>query len=129
MSKYRKIRDTRDQNHGEIVAFLRTSGIEVIETERPVDCLVYNGEGSGWMEIKTTARNASVRRGQLEFFSETNMPVEIVTSEGDALRFALNLDGWTQKQKDAIAVFLMKNPGVDKFHPAKVEKALGIAKL
>ncbi len=125
MSRFRKVRDKRDANHGKIVAFLRGHGIQVTECERPVDLHVYNGKGHGWLEIKTGSRNAQILRSQLEFMSETSQPVSLATCESDALRFALYLDGWTQLEKDRIAAFLIVRPKTEKlWYPATIEKAL-----
>lgn len=121
--RHTKIRDQRDANHGEIVAFLRTHGLEVIETERPLDCLVFNDTEAGWMEIKTESRNATVRRSQLEFMSETAMPVAIVKNEGEALIFALTMEGLTPNQKDALTQFLVRDQR-DVYYPATVETIL-----
>lgn len=122
--RYTKVRDTRDGNHAEIVAFLRCHGIEVIETERPLDILIRRGDGvCGFAEIKTTARNASIRRSQLEFMSETDMPVAFVKSDGEALIFAETMEGLTRQQKDALGVFLTRETA-SKWHPAAVERVI-----
>jgi len=122
MSKYRKIRDTRDSNHGEIVAFLRSSGIEVIETERPLDILIRRDDGiCGFAEIKTMARNATIYRSQIEFMADTQMPVQIVKCEGEALIFAESMQGLSQKEKDALGVLLTQDKA-KKWHPAAIER-------
>ena len=123
--RYTKIRDQRDGNHADIVNALRGCGIEVIETERPVDALVFNETQAGWIEIKTEARNATIRRSQLEFIAKTKMPVALVKTPDEALKFAKTMEGLSQRQKDALAVFLMKDKG-KAFHPAKVEGILGL---
>ena len=123
--RYRKVRDKRDANHGEIVAFLRTHGIEVIETERPLDILIRRDDGvCGFAEIKTEARNATIYRSQIEFMSDTRMPVEIIKNEGQALIFAESMQGLTAQAKDKMGVWLVQNPTVKSLHPAAFERII-----
>jgi len=127
MSKYRKVRDKRDGNHSQIVAFLKSHGIEVIETERPLDILIRRNDGiCGFAEIKTEARNATIYRSQIEFMSDARIPVAIVKCEGDALIFAESMQGLSQRQKDALGVFLTQDKA-NKWHPAAIERVLSSA--
>lgn len=122
--RYTRIRDTRDANHGEIVAFLKAHGIEVIETERPLDILIRRNDGvCGFAEIKTMSRNIRIYRSQIEVMSETRMPVAFVKSEGEALIFAETMQGLTQRQKDALGVFLTRETAKH-WHPAAIERVL-----
>jgi hypothetical protein len=124
--RFAKIRDIRDGNHAPIVEYLRKHGIEVVETERPVDILIFNGKQAGWAEIKVDSRNAQIKRSQLEFISETNMPVAIVRNEAEALEFAKTMQGITETQKHFIALFLAKNPSVASIYPAGLERILNV---
>lgn len=124
--RFSKVRDQRDGNHAEIVEELRSRGLEVIETERPLDCLVFDNGWTGWMEIKTTARNAMIKRGQLEFIAATDMPVAIVKTAEQALRFIKDRRGYTPTQKAVISGLLVRNPGVKQWHPAAIERVLNI---
>lgn len=109
--RYTKVRDTRDSNHGEIVAFLQSHGIEVIETERPLDILIRRDDGvCGFAEIKVEGWRGYVQRSQIAFAADTRMPVAFVRNGGEALIFAESMEGLSQKQKDALGVFLAQQP-------------------
>jgi hypothetical protein len=123
--RYSTIRDNRDSNHGQIVSYLRMHGIEVIETERPLDILIWCNGQAGWGEIKDTRRNAMVQRGQLEFMAFTEMPVAFIKTEGEALQFATTMQGLTKKQKNALAAMLVGDLRKT-FHPALIERALSV---
>ena len=114
--------ESRDANHKEIVDHVRGHGFEVIETFRPLDCLVFN-ERAGWMEIKTTARNSQVMLTQIQFMATTNMPVAFVKTQDEALHFAKTFEGITEKQKQNLAMFAA-TAKFKKYHPAVIERVL-----
>jgi len=121
---HRFIKQIRDRNHKQVVEHLEAHGIEVIETFHPLDIVVFNPKlGAGWIEIKTTARDAGIRRNQIKFMAETRMPVFFAKTPEEALRFARTLDGLTASQKTNLAVFL-RSATRDKYHPAVVERVL-----
>ncbi len=125
MRNFRK--DKEDSNAPEIIASLRAHGYDVTKCERPVDIHIYDPSTgkSGWAEIKTEYRSANIKRGQLAFLSGCRQPGTIVTNELEALIFARDFEGWTQLQKDAITMLLIRNPNTKDFKPAEVEAALG----
>lgn len=120
----RFVRQIRDGNHKELVDHLEKHGIEVIETFRPLDCLVFHGGQSGWIEIKTEKRNAPIQTNQIEFMANTRMPVAFVKTVDEALAFAKTFSGLTQRQKDNLGVFL-RTANKTQYHPAVVERVLG----
>lgn len=121
----RFVKQIRDGNHKQLVEYLKKHGIEVIETYRPLDCLVFNPAlGAGWMEVKTEARNAPVQLTQIKFMAFTKMPVAFVKTEDEALDFGRTLNGLSQKQKDSLAVFA-RTATKAQYHPAVVERVLG----
>lgn len=125
--RHTKIRDTRDSNHSEIVAFLKCHGIEVIETERPLDILIRRDDGvCGFAEIKTEARNATIYRSQIEVFVNHDIPCAIVKNEGQALIFAESMQGFTQTEKQKMDNWLVRNPKVKSLHPAAFERLLSV---
>jgi|GEM_PF-5671904 len=120
---HRFIKQIRDRNHKQVVEHLEAHGIEVIETFHPLDILVHSKFGTGWIEIKTTARDAGIRRNQIKFMAETRMPVFFAKTPEEALWFARTLDGLTASQKTNLAVFLC-TATKDKYGPAVVERVL-----
>lgn len=124
MPYHRKDKD--DANAPEIIASLKGHGYEVTKTERPVDIHIYDpdsGKG-GWVEIKVPGKKVTAKRHQLKFLSECQQPGTIVTSEGEALVFASNFEGWSDKQKDEIAKLLIRNPESKLFTMLLIEKTL-----
>lgn len=115
--------DKPDANAAGIIAFLRIHGIEVVRTDRPVDCLIYNDGRTGWLEIKDDSPNAKILRSQLEFMSETSMPCAFAKNEGEALIFAERMEGLTQTDKDRLAAFLVRNQGKE-WRPSVISKVL-----
>lgn len=114
--------DKRDANHDEIVNHLRKLGIEVVETERPVDVLIHHGGRSGWGEIKVPGGN--VRRTQVQFISETKMPVAFIRTTDEAVYFAETFDGLTQSAKDRLAKLLLTHPKNKDFSSIQIEAAI-----
>ncbi len=120
----RFVRQIRDGNHKAVVEFVEAYGFEVVETFRPLDCLVFNRElGAGWIEIKTEKRNAAIQTTQIRFMAKTRMPVAFVKTGEEALEFAKTLCGITSRQKDNLAVFL-RDATRTQYHPAVVERVL-----
>jgi len=115
--------DKPDANAGAIIAFLKIQGIEVVRTDRPVDCLIANNGKIGWLEIKTDDPDAKIKRSQLEFMSETSMPCAFAKNEGEALIFAERMEGLTQTDKDKLAAFLVRNQGKE-WRPSVIEKVI-----
>lgn len=115
----------RDSNHKSVIEPLSEQpGIEVIETFRPLDALVFNAElGAGWMEIKTAARNASIKRTQIEFMANTKMPVAFVKTPDEAVQFANTMVGLSDRQKANLGVFL-ETATRKGYHPAVIERVL-----
>lgn len=123
MSAKRFVQQSRDGNHKAIVDSMRDNGFEVIETFRPLDVQVFNGERAGWIEIKTKQRNAPIKLTQIKFMATTKMPVAFVKTEDEALEFARTLNGLTQKQKDDLATFC-ETATRKQYHPAVIERVL-----
>jgi hypothetical protein len=120
---YKRQKDNPDKNAGEIRAFLSSHGIEVIRINQPLDCLVFNGEQAGWLEIKTEDKDAKVKRSQIKFMSETNMPCAFAKNEGEALIFAETMQGLTPRDKDRLAAFLVRNQAKE-WRMSVIEKVL-----
>lgn len=120
----RFINDRRDATHKPIVEHLEANGIEVIQTMRPLDCLIFNAKRrAGWIEIKTTKRNAAIMLTQVKFMADTKMPVAFVSTKEEALEFARTLKGITQKQKDDLRTFYLTCTR-KQVHPAVIERVL-----
>lgn len=121
--------DKDDANAAGIISCLRAHGLEVIKTQKPVDLHIYDPKSrrSGWVEIKVSGENVTAKRHQLEFLSDARQPGTIVRSEDEALMFALTFEGWTDKQKDAIAKLLLRNPKSKLFQMKLVEKTIAAA--
>lgn len=119
-----------DANHQQIVDVLRAHEFEVIVTLEPVDCLIYNKwlDRSGWLEIKTRARNTNIKRTQIAFMADTQMPCDFATTPEEALIFAEKLEGLTDKQKANLGIFLLDTQGTKDekkaYHPAVIERVL-----
>ncbi len=125
MSKYWR-NDTKDKNHNEIVDELRKSGFEVIETERPVDILIYKNKWSGWIEIKFPSRSdTKIRRSQVIHMATTRMPVAFATTPQEAFEFGRTGIGLSNKQKDALAGLLVRSKAKN-FTPRMIDDVLGI---
>jgi hypothetical protein len=122
MSRYYR-KDTKDANHDQICAHLRSHGVTVMELERPLDLLLYYRGWTGWAEIKTQDRNAEIRRGQLEFMAETPMQVAFVKSENEAWDFVKTGIGLSDAQKNRLIGFLLRDSR-SRYWPAIVEKVL-----
>lgn len=118
--------DKRDANHSQIANHLRKHGFEVVDTDRPLDIFVYEPakKRCAWMEIKVPGSQGAIKRSQLKFMSETRIPVQFVTDEQEAMNFACTFEGLTQKQKDALAALLIREPGKDSFTPNQVKGAI-----
>lgn len=116
--------ESRDGNHAQIVGYLRGYDIEVIETFRPLDLLIFNeDERAAWIEVKTTKRNAPIKMTQIKFMATTKMPVAFVKTEDEALEFARTLNGITEKQKKDLATFC-ETATRKQYHPAVIERVL-----
>lgn len=125
---WKRQKDNPDANAAEIRAFLVSHGIEVIRINQPLDCLVFNGEQSGWLEIKTEDKDAKVKRRQISFMSATAMPCAFARNEGEALIFAETMQGLTQQEKDRLEVFLLRNDSPE-WRYSVIEKVLNGERL
>lgn len=118
-----------DLNHSHICSFLRQNGVEVSDFAGVgvvPDALVYFKGTARWCEIKVPTRRASFPFKQLEYISQTKMDVAFITNVSDALVYAAaGIGALTQRQKDAIAGLLVRNPGKKAFTVSQVESALG----
>lgn len=121
MTYWRK--DTRDSNYSDVVDGLEDLGVEVIPTERPVDFLLHYQNFSGWAELKTSSRNAHIKRTQLRFFADTRMPVAFIRTVDEGWRFVMTRTGLTPLEKNRIHLFLEADKRKE-FYPATVEKVL-----
>lgn len=120
-------KDKEDANAPKIIATLEAHGYEVTKTERPVDIHIYDprSKKGGWAEIKCEGKTVTAKRHQLAFLSEARQPATIIKNEAEALIFASTFNGWDDKQKDAIASLLIKNPTAKLFTMVLIEKTLG----
>jgi len=120
----------KDQNHRSIVAYLRQHGVYVQDLSNagkvPDLLLSYRGQNR-WCELKTPGRKAMYTADQLKTISETPMDAAFIDSPESALEYAISGDGkLSQKQKDAIAGLLIRNPGKRAFTVGQIEGTLEI---
>ena len=120
MRRYTKTK--LDSNHRAICDELRSQGLEVIEIMEPVDTVMRFGSFVAFVELKPEGRGTYTRK-QLKFLSETRCPAAIVKTARDARVFLQSRNGLTQKQQDAIAVFLLKTKA-DKWNSEQIDKVL-----
>lgn len=114
-----------DENHTRICQTLRKLGVDVIEILHPVDLVVCDGKGfAGFCELKPEGRGTYTRM-QLKFLSETKTPITIAKTAQDVLDFLKRREGLSQRQKDALAAFLLKSEG-NKWNSEAVERILNI---
>lgn len=115
-----------DANHAGIVRELRRRGVEVVELFEPVDLFCRIGAAWAFCEIKVPGSRAAFTRAQLTWIAATRMPV-IVATDADQVIERLRGGGVVgQKQKDALAAFLLREPAsVRQWHPAAVKGMVG----
>jgi len=120
----------KDQNHRSIVAFLRQHGVYVQDLSnagKVPDLLIsYRGQNR-WCELKIPGKKAMYTADQLKTISETPMDAAFISSQESALDYATSGEGkLSQKQKDAIAGLLIRNPGKKAFTVGQIEAVLEI---
>lgn len=118
-----------DANHKEIVEYLQKHGIWA------EDCAAY-GDGFldlithsaeyGFLELKIEGSGAKFKRKQLSFMSRCPKACGFAQSDWEALRFARDPEryGLSQKEKDRLAVFLMRYPKHKEFSVNTIVRVL-----
>lgn len=121
MAYYKRHLDT---NHKTVVTHLRGHGVEVIEILDPLDLLCHFQHFTGLIEVKKPNSSAVYTRRQIEFIANTRMPVAIVKQADEAFEFMKTGLGLSQKQKDALAGFLLRDSR-GQWHHQLIERILG----
>ncbi len=113
-----------DANQKDIVDDIRRMGGKVELLGDPVDLFGWlPGKFWGFIEVKMPGSKAKYTRIQLLWIANTQLPVAIVKSSDEAMDFLQTGHGLTQKQKDAIAGFLLYNPAKF-FTPSEIDPLL-----
>lgn len=111
-----------DANHLAVVKELRSRGVEVVEIQQPVDLLCFLNNRLLLIEVKPEGRGTYTKL-QLTFMSTTRMPVAIARTAQEAIDCLKTGVGLSQRQKDAIAGFLVRNTA-DKFNSEQIDRLL-----
>lgn len=115
----------KDANHKDAKDYLLAHGVEVVDFSNvgTVPDLLCNFRGFiGWVEMKVGAKGVFYRR-QLEFISETNMPVAICNDKYEAMGFLEKGTGLSKAEKNAIAVLLLRSDK-NKFTAKQLQEAI-----
>ena len=124
MSKYHHTK--LDANHLAIADHLREQGIEVENmagSGRVPDMVCYHDGAMCWLEVKVDVASSRWTQKQLWFIAQTKMPVAVAKTKEQALEYVTKRRYVTQKQKDTIAVLLMKYPK-DLYQAKDIDKIL-----
>lgn len=115
-----------DKNHRPIMKELQQQGIEVVEVFKPLDMLVFRQGFTGWVEVKKPNSSSVFTRPQIVFMAATRMPVVIAHEAMDVIAFIKAGVGLSQRQKDALAAFLLKDDR-KQWHHQLIERILDAA--
>jgi hypothetical protein len=122
----RYTRQKTDANQTEIVEDIRRQGAKVEILGDPLDLLAWLPSSGkfGLIEVKIDGSKAVYTREQLMWIANTGLPVVIVKTSHQAMRFLETGEGVTQKQKDSLAAFLFRDKA-KRFTPKIIEGVLG----
>jgi hypothetical protein len=98
-----------DANQAEVIKDVQSQGVHVTVLHEPVDTFMHNGTFGGFVEIKVKGRTMYTKK-QIKWMAMSGpVPVAIVKSAEDVMRFLNSRQGLTQAQKDGLAAFLVGN--------------------
>lgn len=119
MNKYAR---RTDQAQARLIRDTEARGVQVVDLNAAgkgiCDLLLFHNVTAGWVlgEVKNpnsaSFRRAQVERKQIKFMSTCRGYVGIVTDDIEAYKLAASpqLYALTQKEKDALAAWLIQNP-------------------
>lgn len=117
-----------DANQPAIVDALEAHGFMVHQLGYPVDLLVVDRKTrwAMWAEVKMGTASDKYYANQLHTAAFCPLPFQFVTNPDEAVKYAKQGIGISQKQKDAIAVALTGDPQRKEWTSAMMRKILSL---